>query len=62
MFTKASIRGERSVTLKCTDTESFEAIYTELVDEHGIDPYMPDGLSSYSISKDDAMLVLTFKF
>ncbi len=62
MFTKASIRGENSVSLKCTDREVFESVYTDLVDNHGIDPYMPDGISSYGIQRDEAMLVLTFKF
>ena len=62
LFTKASVRGENSVTLKCTSREAFDKIYTELVDEHGIDQYMPEGLSSYGITRDEGMLVMTFKF
>ena len=62
MFTKASIRNENSITLKCKDRETYDAVYTDLVDNHGIDPYMPEGISSYGILKDDGMLVLTFKF
>lgn len=62
MFTKASVRGENSVTLKCKDRETYDTVYTDLVENHGIDPYMPEGLSSYGISRDEGMLVLTFKF
>ena len=62
MFTKASIRGEHSITLKCTDRETFDNVYDDLVDGHGIDQYMPEGTGSYGITRDEFMLVLTFKF
>jgi len=60
LFQKAADRGQRDVTVKCSDAACYEAIWTALIEEQEVFRYLEDKQSSIAYAQNEKQFSLTF--